>query len=135
MYAIIKTGGKQFRVSENDVIDVELLDVEAGATVEFGDILFINDGKQMHIGQPVVAGYIVRGEILGNSVGPKETSLKYKKRQHTQKKWGHRQHYTRVKIVGIGGGKAKVAAAPAKEGTSNRGWGSTSLSLRNQWHG
>lgn len=100
MYAIIKSGGKQYRVVKGDVVDVELLGLDQGAQVEF-NVLFVHNGDQAFIGEPSVEGYVVRGEVIGASAGPKVTSLKYKARQHQQKKWGHRQHYTRVKIVDI----------------------------------
>ncbi len=114
MYAIIKTGGKQYRVATGDVIDVELLKAEIGSTVEFQEVLFTNDGAAPQIGQPNIAGLIVTGEVLGNTVGPKVTSLKYTASQHTQTKWGHRQHYTRVKILAIGGTSGKKAATKRK---------------------
>lgn len=102
MYAIIKTGGKQYRVAIGDIIDVELLNSEAGANIEFGDVLFAYDGSKTHIGQPAIPNFLVYGEVLGQVSGEKVTTLKYK-RSHTQcRKWGHRQKYTRVKITGIG---------------------------------
>ena len=101
MYAIIKTGGKQYRVAKDDVIDVELLNVDQGSAVEFSEVLFVNDGSNALIGEPVVAGCLVKGEVVGSAAGPKITSLKYRPRGHTQKHWGHRQHYTRVKITDI----------------------------------
>ncbi len=104
MYAIIKTGGKQYRVAKDDVIDVELLHLDQGSAVEFNEVLFVNDGTKAHVGEPLVAGYIVKGEIIGEAAGPKIVSLKYRPRGHQQKKWGHRQHYTRVKITDIGSG-------------------------------
>ncbi len=107
-YAIIKTGGKQYRVSEDDVIDVELLnDAELGSEVNF-EALFVNDGTAATIGHPNVAGFVVKGELLGFATGPKITSMKYKASHHQYRKFGHRQHYSRVKITGIGkdnGGK------------------------------
>ena len=118
MYAIIKSGGKQYRVAKDDVIDVELLNADQGSAVEFSEVLFVNDGKSALIGEPVVAGYLVKGEVVGTSAGPKVSSLKYRPRGHTQKHWGHRQHYTRVKITDIASsGKAapKKAAAKTKE--------------------
>lgn len=104
MYAIIKTGGKQYRVKRDDIIDVELLDGEAGAKVRFDDVLFVHNGADALIGEPNVSGYSVQGEILGESAGPKIVSLKYRRRQHWRRKWGHRQHYTQVKIVEITAG-------------------------------
>jgi len=100
IYAIIKSGGKQYRVQEDDLIDVELLHAEPGSKVEFNDVLFINDGAPK-IGEPSVAGSIVKGEIVAESAGPKVVSIKYRPRQHSQRKFGHRQHYSRVKITEI----------------------------------
>lgn len=101
MYAIIKTGGKQYRVKKDDVIDVELLDAATGAEVQLGDVLFVNNGTDALIGEPTVSGYAVTAQVLGESVGPKIVSLKYRRRQHWRRKWGHRQHYTQVKILEI----------------------------------
>ena len=114
MYAIIKTGGKQLRVAKDDVIDVELLKAEIGSTVEFQEVLFTNDGTTAQVGKPVVPGFVVRGEVLERTVGPKEHSLKYTPRQHTQTGWGHRQHYTRVRITECGGVGAAAAEKPKK---------------------
>lgn len=115
MYAIIKTGGKQYRVAKGDMIDVELLHLDQGSAVEFNEVLFVNDGSNAHVGEPLVAGYIVKGEIIGDAAGPKITSLKYRPRGHTQKKWGHRQRYTRVKITDIDTGAKPKKAASEKE--------------------
>lgn len=114
MYAIIKSGGKQYRVAKDDVIDVELLNVDQGSAVEFSEVLFVNDGNSALIGEPVVAGYLVKGEVVGTSAGPKISSLKYRPRGHTQKHWGHRQHYTRVKITDIASSSGKAAPAKAE---------------------
>ena len=101
MYAIIKTGGKQYRVAKNDLIDVELLHVEDGAHVEF-NALFVSEGSNQTIGAPIVSGFIVSGEVVGSVPGPKLMSVKYKP-NHTQKrKFGHRQHYSRVRITALG---------------------------------
>lgn len=100
MYAIIKTGGKQYTVKQGDVIDVELLSGEPGAEVEFQDVLFIQTGSENHVGDPVVSGYRVLGELLGASHGEKVTSVKYQPGNH-YKRFGHRQKYSRVKITAI----------------------------------
>jgi len=102
MYAIIKTGGKQYRVAIGDIIDVELLETDAGANIEFGDVLFAYDGSKTHIGNPGIPNFLVYGEVLGQVSGEKVTSLKYKASHNQCRKWGHRQKYTRVKITGIG---------------------------------
>ena len=102
MYAIIKTGGKQYRVAKGDVVNVELLgDYELGAAVEFKDILFVSKGKEAHVSGEAQSPFLVKGEFLGVALGPKIVSMKYKKRQNQRKKWGHRQKYSQVKITDI----------------------------------
>lgn len=100
MYAIIKTGGKQYRVAVGDVIDIELLNADVGSQVEFTDVLFVNNGSKTIVGQPNVSGYTVMGELVDLVGGPKVTSVKYIPGNH-RKKIGHRQHYSRVKITQI----------------------------------
>ena len=104
MYAIIKTGGKQYRVAVGDVIDVELLKEEIGSEVKFSEVLFFNDGSQPIFGEPMISGHFVVGEHLEFVAGPKVTSVKYIPGNH-RKKIGHRQHYSRVKITQIGSSK------------------------------
>jgi large subunit ribosomal protein L21 len=101
MYAIIKSGGKQLKVEEEDIVDVELIDAEEGAKVKFDQVLFIGDGSHRHVGKPTVAGYVVEGEVLGEVKGPKIMSVKYKPSHNQWKKFGHRQRYHRVKITKI----------------------------------
>jgi len=105
MYAIIKTGGKQYRVKLGDFIDVELLDSDQGAKIEFSDVLFVYDGSKSHVGSPMVQNFPVHGEVIGMVSGEKITSLKYKRSHNQCRKWGHRQKYTRVKITAIGQNK------------------------------
>jgi large subunit ribosomal protein L21 len=100
MYAIIKTGGKQYRVAVGDVIDVELLDGEIGSQIDFKEVLFVHNGNDPLVGEPTVAGYTVSGELLDYVSGPKVTSMKYIPGNH-RKRIGHRQHYSRVKITQI----------------------------------
>lgn len=100
-YAIIKTVGKQYRVKEGDIIDVELLHSDAGSEVKFDEVLFVGAEKDFLVGSPSVKGYHVKGEILSEVSGPKITSIKYKPSHNQVRKFGHRQHYSRVKIVGI----------------------------------
>lgn len=102
MYAIIKSGGKQYRVAKDDVIDVELLDVEDGGKVEFKDVLLFGNGSHTKLGIPFVSGCTVIGEIVAAEVaGPKIMSIKYKRSHHQYRKFGHRQKYSRVRIVEI----------------------------------
>jgi large subunit ribosomal protein L21 len=117
MYAIIRTGGKQYRVAKGDVLDVDLLEADQGATVEFNDVLLVADGDSVQVGTPQVAGYSVKATVKGPTVGPKITSLKHTPREHSRTKWGHRQHYTQVEIEEILGGQApkKTRAKESKE--------------------
>lgn len=115
MYAIIKTGGKQYRVAEGDVIDVELLKSQPGENVEFSEVLFFHDGKAAKIGQPNVSGCTVTGELIEEALGPKIVSVKYKRRQNQRRKFGHRQHYHRVRITSIGGAKKATKKKAKKE--------------------
>lgn len=101
-HAVIKTGGKQYRVALGDIIDVELLETNGDKNIEFGEVLFANDGSKTHIGKPGIPNFHVYGEVLGQVSGEKITSLKYKASHNQCRKWGHRQKYTRVKITGIG---------------------------------
>jgi large subunit ribosomal protein L21 len=101
MYAIIETGGKQYRVEKGDIIDVELLDVESDKAVEFRNVLFVNKDSAIKIGTPHVEKSSVRGELLSFVRGPKVIAFKYKRRKGIRSKIGHRQDYARVKITEI----------------------------------
>jgi large subunit ribosomal protein L21 len=106
-YAIIKSGGKQYRVAQDDIIDVELLGAEEGADIEFQDILFMHDGNEPSIGGPLVSNGLVTGQVLGEVKGDKIYSIKYKRSHNEVRKFGHRQRYQRVKITGISLKKGK----------------------------
>ncbi len=101
MYAIIETGGKQYRVEKGDVIEVELLTPAANNKVEFKNVLFINDGTNPKVGSPFVAKGKVVGELLQEIRGPKVIAFKYKRRKQIRRKVGHRQDYSQVKITDI----------------------------------
>ncbi len=104
MYAIIETGGKQYRVEKGDIIDVELLNgAEQGKPVEFNHVLFVNSGSDVKVGKPYISASLVRGELQQEVKGPKVVSFKYKKRKGFRRKVGHRQRYCRVKITDIVG--------------------------------
>ena len=100
MYAIIATGGKQYKVSEGDVIRVEKLDVEAGQTYDFTQVLAISDGE-LTVGTPVVEGAKVTATVMGEGKGKKVIVYKYKRKTGYHKKNGHRQTYTQLKIEKI----------------------------------
>ena len=103
MYAVIKTGGKQYRVAEGDVIRVESLKAEAGDTVTFDDVLLVGEGESVQIGAPHVAGASVTTEVQGNGRGEKIRVIKFKRRQGYKRTIGHRQNYTELKITAISG--------------------------------
>lgn len=100
MYAVIKTGGKQVRVSEGQEIYVEKLEVEAGETFEFTEVLMLGGDKTV-IGTPVVEGAKVVAKVLKHGRGPKIIVFKYKVRKNYRKKQGHRQAYTKLVIESI----------------------------------
>lgn len=100
MYAIIRTGGKQYKVEAGDVITVEKLDQEVGATVSF-DVLMLCDGEDVKVGQPTVSGASCKAEVLEHGKAKKVIVFKYKPKKNYRKKQGHRQPYTKVKITEV----------------------------------
>lgn len=101
MYAVIETGGQQFKVREGDILNVEKLDGDVGATVELDKVLFVRDEKDVKIGAPYVKGAKVVGEIMAQDRAKKVLVFKYKRRKGYRKKNGHRQHFTQLKISQI----------------------------------
>ena len=101
MYAVIKTGGKQYRVQQGDVIFVEKLNAQADEAVTFDEVLLVGDGDQAQIGTPVVAGAKVEGKVLSQVKSRKIVVYKYKAKKNERKKQGHRQPYTKVEITAI----------------------------------
>ena len=103
MYAVIKTGGKQYRVQQGDVIFIEKINSQADEAVTFDEVLLVGDGDQTKIGAPTVAGAKVEGKFLGQVKGKKIVVYKYKAKKNERKKQGHRQPYTKVEITAING--------------------------------
>lgn len=101
MYAIIETGGKQYRVQEGDEIIVEKLNAEEGASVVFDKVLVAGSGADIKVGAPVVSGATVNATVVENGKGPKVVIFKYKAKKDYRKKKGHRQPFTKVKIDSI----------------------------------
>jgi large subunit ribosomal protein L21 len=101
MFAVIKTGGKQYRVAANDVLTVEKLDGEAGSELEFGEVLMIAGAGEPKIGTPIVAGAKVLAELVEQTRGPKLIAFKKRRRKNSRRKKGHRQDLTRVRIKEI----------------------------------
>jgi large subunit ribosomal protein L21 len=109
-YAIIKTGGRQFRVAEGDTVDVDVLDVEAGKTATFGDVLLFADGKDVTHGDPLVSGAKVTAEVLEHRKDKKVVAFKYRRRKGYHRTVGHRRKLTRVKIKTIDVGSKKTVS-------------------------
>jgi large subunit ribosomal protein L21 len=101
MLAVIKTGGKQYKVSEGDVIKVEKLEGEEGSVYTFEEVLFVGDEKDIKIGNPLVAGAKVEGKIIKTAKGKKVTGIKFKAKKRYKVKFGHRQMFTEVEITKI----------------------------------
>ncbi|CAM4059756.1 50S ribosomal protein L21 [Psychrobacter arenosus] len=101
MYAVIKSGGKQHRVSTDELLKVELLKVEKGETIKFEDVLMVVDGETVKIGQPIVDGASVEAEVVDHGRGEKIRIVKHKRRKHYHKEQGHRQWYTLLRIKAI----------------------------------
>lgn len=111
MYAVIKTGGKQYRVAEGQTLKVEKLEIEEGASVEFDTVLMIADGDQITVGAPYVEGARVTATVKSQGRGPKVRIVKFRRRKHYRKTQGHRQSFTELSISGISGLQATASAA------------------------
>lgn len=101
MYAIIETGGKQYKVSEGDVVFIEKLDVEEGAEVTFDKVLMAGEGDAVKVGTPVVEGATVTAKAVKNGKAKKVVVFKMKRKKNERKKKGHRQPYTKIEITAI----------------------------------
>jgi large subunit ribosomal protein L21 len=101
MYAVIKTGGKQYRVAEGDVIEIEKLASDEGESVDFTEVLMVGEGEDVKIGAPFLDGGKVTGTIKEQKRGKKVEIIKFRRRKHHQKRTGHRQYLTKVEITGI----------------------------------
>ncbi len=101
MYAIIRTGGKQYRVCPGQTIKIERLPVEAGETVNFEEVLLVANDQNLNVGAPLLANTRVIGEIIEHGRAKKINIIKFKRRKHHMKHQGHRQNYTKIKVTGI----------------------------------
>lgn len=101
MYAIIKTGGKQYKVAPGDELRIETVAGEPGATVSFEEVLMIGDGDNVTVGAPLIVGGVVKAEVLAHGRGDKVRIIKHRRRKHYHKEQGHRQNFTAVKITEI----------------------------------
>lgn len=103
MYAVIKSGGKQHRVEEGEVLRLEKIEVATGETVNFEEVLMVGSGEDVKIGAPLVDGASVSAEVVNHGRADKVSIIKFRRRKHSMKRQGHRQWYTEVKITGING--------------------------------
>lgn len=104
MYAVVKTGGKQYRVSEGDRLRVETLVAEAGDSVQLDTILMVGEGDSVKVGTPTVSNASVTAKVIDHGRADKVKILKFRRRKHHMKRMGHRQNYTEVEITGINAG-------------------------------
>ena len=103
MYAVIKTGGKQYRVSQGDTLRVETIDANSGDSIEFDQVLMVGEGEDVKVGTPLLEGSKVTATIKAHGRGKKIEIIKFRRRKHHMKRMGHRQNYTEVEITGISG--------------------------------
>jgi large subunit ribosomal protein L21 len=114
MFAVIRTGGKQYRVAADDVITIDKLAGEAGEAITFGEVLIVGDGDDTKVGAPILSGVTVVGTVVEQTRGDKVIAFKKRRRQNSRRKRGHRQELTVVRITEISAGeRAKADAAEA----------------------
>ena len=101
MYAIMANGGKQYKVAEGDVVQLEKISADIGQTIDFSEVIMISDGDDQTVGTPYVDGASVSGEVVDQARAKKVGILKFKRRKHHMKRMGHRQHYTAVRVTKI----------------------------------
>ena len=116
MYAVFRSGGKQYRAAQGDVLRLEKIEADEGATISFDDVLLIGEGAEIKVGNPTIAGTSVSGKVLRQGKSKKVPVVKFRRRQNYLRQGTHRQFFTEVEITAIGGAGAKKAAAkPAAE--------------------
>ncbi len=103
MFAVIKTGGKQYRVAAGDKLKIEKLPADVGSELLLDQVLMVGEGAAVKVGAPLVAGAAVKATVVGHGKGDKVTIFKLRRRKHYKKSQGHRQQYTEIEITGISG--------------------------------
>jgi large subunit ribosomal protein L21 len=119
MYAVVTTGGKQYRVEAGSELVVERLSAEPGAAITFDRVLLVGDGEAVTVGTPTVDGASVSATVLGEALGPKLVVFKFKQKVKYRRRTGHRQHLTRVRVDEINAGGTKAKAAKAAKATDD----------------
>jgi large subunit ribosomal protein L21 len=110
MYAVFRSGGKQYRAAEGDVLRLEKIEGDEGATVKFDEVLLVGEGSDIKVGNPVLEGSAVSGKVVRQGKSKKVPVVKFKRRQNYLRQGSHRQFFTEVEITGITGGSARKAA-------------------------
>jgi len=113
MYAVFRTGGKQYRAAQGDVLRLEKIEAEEGATVKFDQVLLVGEGSDIKVGSPLLSGSTVSAKVVRQGKSRKVPVVKFKRRQNYLRQGSHRQFFTEVEITGITGGTAKKAAPKA----------------------
>ena len=116
MYAVIKTGGKQYRVSPGDKLRVESLKAEEGESIDFDHVLMVGNGKDVSIGTPMISGAVVSAKVLSHGRGDKIRIIKFQRRKHHRRQMGHRQNYTEIEITSVNG----VTEVPASASSAKK---------------
>jgi large subunit ribosomal protein L21 len=114
MYAVFATGGKQYRAATGDILKIEKLDAEKGATVELDQVLMVGEGEDVKVGSPYLKGGKVTATVIDQGRGKKIRIIKFKRRKHHMKRMGHRQDYTQIEITGIAASAPKKKVSKAK---------------------
>ena len=115
MYAVFRSGGKQYRAAKGDVLRLEKIEADEGATVEFDEVLLVGEGSDIKVGSPLLSGSAVSGKVVRQGKSKKVPVVKFKRRQNYLRQGSHRQFFTEVEITGITGGSAKKAAPKTDE--------------------
>ena len=110
MYAVIVTGGRQYRVMQGETLRVEKLEGDVGAAINFDQVLLLGSGEDITVGAPLVGGALVAAKIVSHGRGEKVRIIKFRRRKHHQKQMGHRQYYTEIEITGISAASDKKAS-------------------------
>jgi large subunit ribosomal protein L21 len=117
MYAVFRSGGKQYRAAKGDVLRLEKIEADEGATVKFDEVLMVGEGADVKVGNPTLSGGTVSGKVLKQGKTKKVSVVKFKRRQNYLRQGSHRQFFTEVEITDISGGAAKKAAPKVEEKT------------------
>ena len=115
MYAVFRSGGKQYRAAKGDVLRLEKIEADEGATIKFDQVLLLGEGSDIKVGSPLLSGSTVSGKVIRQGKSKKIPVVKFKRRQNYLRQGSHRQFFTEVEITGITGAGAKKAAAPKAE--------------------